>query len=397
MVTNNVEILNTDLVMFSGSAGTGGGTSYIPLKNSFFDFMYSSQFQASATAITVSGLANGQMGALNNYICMPFILAESLRVNRLIMRVASVTSPVMIIKGGIMQFDITTGFPAQSSNVVQFVSSQSIGSSASFVIGNYTEFSFATTTLAANTWYAAGVSVSTFTSGVVAFSTQITQSWSSIQIWPSVRARNATGANSSISGVLPHAIGYNDGTSAVFYIGELSDGSSNINVLPTSNTNTQVGFKLELNLPVDEIGLNKILLMQSGINTSHAMVCKIYDSISGTKAIGTSLIISTSYLVAPAPSSKQRYFYFNPPVRIKPYTTYYPMFEVTQGAGTLTNPSFIARPGIENQYFYPYDSTNHLYYRANQADANFTHSSSFMCPVALFFTDVRNTPRPQTM
>jgi hypothetical protein len=397
LVTNNVEVLNSDFKILSGSAGTGGGTSYVPLKNSVFDFMFSSQFQVSATAITAT-VVQGTLSATNNYVAMPFILAESLRINRLIMRVSTIATPVMQVQAGIMNFDTTTGYPTQNAtSTVQFVSSQTVGTATSFTNGTYTEFSFATTTLSANTWYCYGAAISTYTSGNIVFNTQLSNSWLSSSAWPSIRVRTATGANSSITSQMTAAIGYNDGTSAVFYIGDLTDGSSNISILPTVSGNTQVGFKLELNLPVDEIAINKIALHQSAINTSHTMVCKIYDSIFGTKAIGTSFFINTSYVVAVAPSLKTRYYYFNPPVRIKPYTTYYPMFEVAQGAFTATNPSYVGRLNIENQYFYSYDSTNHLYYRAAAADATFTHSSSFIAPVSVYFTDVRNTPRPQTM
>ena len=172
MVTNNVEILNSEMVMFSGSAGTGGGTSYVPLKNSVFDFFNSPQFQVSATAVSAT-VVNGTMGAVNSYVAMPFITAESVAVNRLIMRVGSVATPQMAVQGGIMQFDTTTGYPTQVGSVVQFVSSQTISTSASFVAGNYIEFAFATTTLAANTWYAAGAAVLTYTSGNFVFNTLI--------------------------------------------------------------------------------------------------------------------------------------------------------------------------------------------------------------------------------
>jgi hypothetical protein len=95
-----------------------------------------------------------------------------------------------------------------------------------------------------------------------------------------------------------------------------------------------------------------------------------------------------------ATSARTRAFYFAPPVRIKPYKTYYVMWEVASGTATATNPTFIGRIGIENVGYDSYDSLNQFYFRANSADANFTQSSGFVAPITIYYDTVKNTPRP---
>ena len=70
------------------------------------------------------------------------------------------------------------------------------------------------------------------------------------------------------------------------------------------------------------------------------------------------------------------------------------MWEVTSGTATSTNPTFIARIGIDSDTLYPYDSENKIYYRANSADANFTSSPGFIAPMTVFYNTVEKTPRP---
>jgi hypothetical protein len=388
------QVYNSQVEIFSGAAGSGGGVGYIPLRNGVFETCYTMQFGNSNTALTADN--RGAFSAVNNYIALPFKLSESLTVNRFLIRISGATSPVMTVRGGVSQFDTTTGFPTQVSSQITFVTNAFQDLTTGFTAGAFTTFTFAAdVTLSANTWYCAAAQVRAFTSGSLTPNTGLANSLFQVQRWPCQKARIGAAAETDAPGVVGSCmLGYFNGVSTQYYIGHPADGSSNLNMFTASTTNTQAGFKLELNLPVDEILINKIVLHQSAQNSGHALRCKIFTDLAGANAIGTSVTLGTTTLVT-ATSLRMKAYYFAPPVRIKPYKTYYVMWEVASGTATGTNPTIISRIGIDTQaYNNSYDSLNEFYYRANSADANFTQSSGFVAPVTIYYDTVRNTPRP---
>ena len=388
------QVNNTQVEIFSGAAGSGGGVGFIPLRVGVFETCYTMQFGNSNTALTADN--RGAFSAVNNYIALPFKLSESLTVNRFFIRISGATSPVMTVRGGVSQFDTTTGFPTQVSSQITFVTNAFQDLTTGFTAGTYTTFTFAAdVTLAANTWYCAALQVRAYTSGNLTPNTGLANSLFQAIRWPTQKARIGAAAQTDAPGIIGSCmLGFDNGVSVQYYIGDPADGSSNINLFTAATTNTQAGFKLELNLPVDEILINKIVLHQSAQNSGHALRCKIFTDLAGANAIGTSVTLGTSTLVT-ATSLRMRAYYFAPPIRIKPYKTYYVMWEVASGTATATNPTIISRIGIDTQaYSNSYDSLNHFFFRANSADANFTQSSGFVAPVTIYYDTVRNTPRP---
>jgi hypothetical protein len=387
------KVYNTEVEIFSGAAGSGGGVGYIPLKNGIFETYYTMQYGVNNISLTADN--RGAFTAVNNYIAFPFKLSESLTVNRFYFRTSGSTSPVMTLRGGVCTFDTTTGFPTQVASQITFVTNAFQDLTTGFTNGTYTSFSFAAdVTLSANTWYCAALQVRAFTSGSLTPNAGLQNSLFSIQRWPCQKARIGAAAQADASGLLGSCfLGYFDGSTTKYYLGHPQDGSSNINLFTSSTVNTQAGCKLELNLPVDEILINKIVLHQSAQNSGHALRCKIFTDLAGANAIGTSVTLGTSTLVTPT-SIRNRAYYFAPPVKIKPYKTYYVMWEVASGTATSTNPTLISRIGIDTVDFDPYDSLNQFYYRANSADANFTQSSGFVAPISIYYDTVKNTPRP---
>ncbi len=387
------QVHNTEVEIFSGAAGSGGGVGYIPLRNGIFETCYTMQFGNSNTAITVDN--RGAFSAVNNYIALPFKLSESLTLNRFAIRISGAASPVMTVRGGVSQFDTTTGFPTQVSSQITFVTNAFQDLTTGFTAGTFTTFNFAANvTLSANTWYCAALQVRAYTSGTLTPNTGLANSLFQAIRWPTQKARIGAAAQTDAPGIIGACVlGYDDGVSTKYYIGDPNDGSSNLNMFTASTTNTQAGCKLELNLPVDEILINKIVLHQSAQNSGHALRCKIFTDLAGANAIGTSVTLGTSTLVT-ATSTRTRAYYFAPPVRIKPYKTYYVMWEVASGTATGTNPTFLGRVGIENNTYSSYDSLNQCFFRANSADANFTQSNGFVVPMNIYYDTVRNTPRP---
>ncbi len=387
------QVHNTEVEIFSGAAGSGGGVGFIPLRNGIFETFYTMQFGNSNTALTADN--RGAFSAVNNYIALPFKLSESLTLNRFLIRISGATSPVMTVRGGVSQFDTTTGFPTQVSNQITFVTNAFQDLTTGFTAGAFTTFNFAAdVTLSANTWYCAALQVRAYTSGNLTPNTGLSNSLFQAIRWPTQKARIGAAAQTDAPGVVGACVlGYDNGATTKYYIGHPNDGSSNINLFTAATTNTQAGCKLELNLPVDEILINKIVLHQSAQNSGHALRCKIFSDLAGSKTIGTSVTLGTTTLVT-ATSARTKAFYFAPPVRIKPYKTYYVMWEVASGTATGTNPTFIGRIGIENVGYDSYDSLNQFYFRANSADANFTQSSGFVAPITIYYDTVRNTPRP---
>ena len=385
--------LELNFEALSGASGSGGGVGYVPLRTGMHEMAIGGWWSSNNTAITVS---NTTMNALNNYIAFPFILAETVTVNRLFIRMNTVTSPVMTIRGGVMQFDTSTGYPTQATNVITFVTNAFQDLTTGFTAGAFREFVFsANVTLSANTWYALGMQVRAYTSGSVAPASTISNSVNSNLRFPAMKSRNGAAAQTNLTGTHCMGLGFNNGSTTQTYFGPgLNDGSSNLNIFPTATTQTQVGFKMDINLPADEIYIKKIELQAGGTNTGHSVNCTIYSDLAGTKAIGTSVTIANTELVT-VTSQRHREYYFCPPVRIKPYKSYYVMWAVTSGTATTTNPTFIARVGTENNNLYPFDSGNRTFYRANSADANFTESSTFSTPVIIYFDTIKNTPRPQ--
>jgi hypothetical protein len=351
------------------------------------------QFGNSNTALTADN--RGAFSAVNNYIALPFKLSESLTLNRFLIRISGATSPVMTVRGGVSQFNTTTGFPTQVSNQITFVTNAFQDQTTGFSAGTFTTFNFAAdVTLSANTWYCAALQVRAYTSGNLTPNTGLSNSLFSAYRWPTQKARIGAAAETDAPGVVGACmLGYDNGVNTKYYIGHPNDGSSNINLFTAATTNTQAGCKLELNLPVDEILINKIVLHQSAQNSGHALRCKIFSDLAGSKTIGTSVTLGTTTLVT-ATSARTRAYYFAPPVRIKPYKTYYVMWEVASGTATGTNPTFIGRIGIENVVYDSYDSLNQFYFRANSADTNFTQSSGFVAPITIYYDTVRNTRRP---
>ncbi len=387
------QVHNTEVEIFSGAAGSGGGVGYIPLRNGIFETCYTMQFGNSNTAITVDN--RGAFSAVNNYIALPFKLSESLTLNRFAIRISGAASPVMTVRGGVCEFDTTTGFPTQVSSQITFVTNAFQDLTTGFTAGTFTTFNFAANvTLSANTWYCAALQVRAYTSGTLTPNTGLANSLFQAIRWPTQKARIGAAAQTDAPGIIGACVlGYDDGSSTKYYIGDPNDGSSNLNMFTASTTNTQAGCKLELNLPVDEILINKIVLHQSAQNSGHALRCKIFTDLAGANAIGTSVTLGTSTLVT-ATSTRARAYYFAPPVRIKPYKTYYVMWEVASGTATGTNPTFLGRVGIENNTYSSYDSLNQCFFRANSADANFTQSNGFVVPMNIYYDTVRNTPRP---
>jgi len=384
------QIIDTDFKALSGAAGSGGGVGYIPLKTGMYDFMLGYQFNSSNTSLTVS---NQPLQALNNYIAMSFKLQESVTVNRVFIRVSGVSSPVLTLKGGIATFDDATGFPTQAANVITFVTNAS-ATLTSFTAGSFLEFIFpADVTLSAGTRYFVACQVTAYTSGTINLNNILAQSWWAIARFPEGKARIGASGQTQTGGLMMAGVGYNDGSTTTIYFGDINDGSGNINIFPTSTTNTAVGARFALNLPVDEVYINKIALHQSGTNTGHSVRCKIFTDLAGSNAIGTSMTIANTSLVT-VTSARTRMYHFVPAVKIKPYKNYYVMWEVTSGTATSTNPTFIARIGIDSDTLYPYDSENKIYYRANSADANFTSSPGFIAPMTVFYNTVEKTPRP---
>jgi hypothetical protein len=399
MRTANSEVLSTNFEIFStqGQAGSGAGAAYVPLKSGIFDqFMVSQLYPISANS--TPAFNGNTLNTTNDFVFNTFLPSENIVVNRLLLRFSAATSPVLTVRAGVMPLDLGTGYPLQTSNVVAFLPGgfQDVSTATSFVAGNYTEFIFSSSvTLNAGTWYCAGLTISARTSGTVTVSNQATNVLGQGQKWPQSGYRVGTVA-STFQSLGNYALGYNNGTSTTYYFGEIHDGGGSLNILPSANTQTQVGFRFELNLPVDEIFINKIGFSNAGINTSHSMVCKIYSDISGAKLIGSSNIITSNNLLsASAGVNRLRFYFFAPPVRIKPYKQYFAMLEVASGSPTAVGPSYLGRIGIEFQRFYCYDSNNIVAYRANSADANFTYSTSFIASAVIFFDTVRETPRPQ--
>jgi len=401
MHTQNSEVSKTDFTILQGQLGSGSGTGYVPQFTNEHEFWLSHHWSGQG------GIANSvgtlTLNAVNNYYAFPFILNSTTTVNRLAVRIQSTSAPNLSITGGVMQYDTTTGFPTQTASVISFVANASqtltdTGSGVNFVSGAFTVFTFTSAvTLAANTWYAAGVFVPSFTSGSVIIYTNTTNAVSSIKRFPCNLSRTGAGAQAQTAGKGGLALGFFDGTSYNYSIGEYVPGASvNITINATPTTQTQVGAKFEINLPLDEIYLNKILLTQSGINTSQSVVCKIYPDASGTTAIATSIVISTSNIFTSS-TIRNRFYYFSPPIRLKGYRTYYAMWEVTNGIATTVNPSQIGRifTGIttSNQYF-GFDSTNLMFYRASTTDTSFTQSIGYYAPITLFFDYFKKTPRP---
>ena len=394
MKKDTEQIYSTEVEIFSGAAGSGGGVGFIPLRNGFFETFYTTQFGNSNTALTADN--RGAFTANNNYVAFPFHLAESLTVNRFLIRISGLSSPVMTVRGGVCEFDTTTGFPTQVSNQITFVTNAFQDVTTGFTAGQLTQFNFAANvTLSANTWYCAALQVRSFTSGSLTPNAGLQNSMFSAQRWPCHKSRIGAAAQTETAGLMGSCfLGFDNGSTTVYYLGHPQNGSSNLNMFTAATTNTQAGFRLELNLPVDEIFINKIILHQSAQNSGHALRCKIFTDLAGANAIGTSVTLGTATLVT-ATSARMRAYLFAPPVRIKPYKSYYVMWEVASGTATGTNPTFIGRIGINNVvYDTTYDSVNKFFFRANSADANFTQSSGFMAPVTIYYDTVRKTPRP---
>ena len=385
--------ISTEVEILSGASGSGGGVGYIPLNNGYFETFFTTQFGNSNTTITVDN--RGAFTAVNNYVASPFHLTESLTINRFGIRIQALTSPVMTVRGGVCGFDTTTGFPTQVSSQITFETNGFQDLTTGFTAGNYTIFNFAANvTLSANTWYCAALQVRSFTSGSLTPNSGIANSLFAAQRWPTQKARIGAAAQTEAPGLMAsYFLGYDDGASTKYYIGIPTDGSSNINMFTASTTNTQIGCKLQLNLPVDEIFIKNIVLHQSAQNSGHALRCKIFTDLAGTNAIGTSVTLGTSTLVT-ATSARMRSYFFAPPVKIKPYKTYYVMWEVASGTATGTNPTFIARIQIENVTYDTQDSLNQVFLRSNSGDTNFTQSSGFMAPITIYYDTVRRTPRP---
>lgn len=385
--------ISTEVEIFSGAAGSGGGVGYIPLRNGFFETFYTSQLNAQNTSLTVDN--RGAMSAVNNYVACPFHVDQSLTVNRFIIRMSGISAPVMTVRGGVSNFDTATGFPTQVASQITFVTNGFQDLTTGFTAGAFTSFSFgADVTLSANTWYCAALQIRSYTSGNITPNTGLSNSMFSISRWPCQKARIGAAAQTDAPGLMgAMALGYFNGSTTQYYLGHPGDGSSNVNIFPTATTNTQVGCKLELNLPVDEIFINKIILHQSAQNSGHALRCKIFTDLAGANAIGTSVTLGTSTLVT-ATSLRSRAYLFAPPVKIKPYKSYYIMWEVASGTATGTNPTFLGRIGIDNNAYDSYDSLNQCFLRANSADANFTRSNTFMAPITICYDTVRKTPRP---
>ena len=376
----------------SGAAGSGGGVGYKPLRTGMHEMSINGWWISGNAIITVTSVT---ASALNNYVAVPFILAESVTINRVFLRVNAVTSPVMTIRGGISTFDTSTGFPTQVSSVISFVTNAS-GTVNSFTAGQFMEFVFAANvTLSANTWYCVAAQVTSFTSGSLTLSSVVSGSVLSNLRFPVCKTRSGAGAETNQTGQGMFGFGFFDGSTTESYYGPgLNDGSGNLNIFTATTTLTQVGFEMDLNLPVDEIYITKIELQLAGQNTGHSVNCTIYSDIAGTKAIGTSVTIANTELVT-VTNFRHREYYFCPPVRIKPYKPYYVMWAVTSGTATSTNPTFISRVGYESDNYYSFDTGNRTYYRNNSADTNFTSSPTFSTPVIIYFDTVRNTPRPQ--
>jgi hypothetical protein len=281
--------------------------------------------------------------------------------------------------------------------VVAFVPGafQDISTATSFTANTYTLFSFASTiTLQANTWYCAGLAISSYTSGALTFNNSQTNSWFASMKWPQsgYRAPGGTGAFQTAGN---YGVGFNNGTSTQMLFGFLHDAATGLAIYTNSTTNTQVGFRFELNLPVDDIFINKILIGQTSINTTQSVVLKIYSDIAGSKLIGSSTVINSTNLVTGA-LVRPRYYFFAPPVRVKPYKQYFAMMEIVAGTATTSGTSFMSMIGIENRDYYPYDSNNIVAYRANLANANFTYNTGFIAPAIIHYNVSKKAPRPKS-
>jgi hypothetical protein len=400
------EVLTTDINMLSiGSIGSTDGTGFTPLYAGENEFQIGHWWgSAAASAIAPATIT---MSSVNNYFAMPFILNNTTTVNRLAMYVALSGSPNMTIRGGIMQYDLSTGFVTQNSStgVITFVAGASTtltdaGTATNFVAGQYTVFAFTSNvTLNANTWYAAGYTVSSYTSGAVTTYTFQNNSQFASQYWPCNSSRIGAGANTTSPGKGGVAVGFFDGTSYNYPIGEYYSAGNSININSTPTTLTQVGTKFEINVPQDELYLSKILLGQAAIGTSNTwanVVCKIYKDITATSAIATSIAISS--VSNKTVGLQARNYFFSPPVRLKSYRSYYFMWEVTNGIATTVNPTQINRmlTGVSTsmQYFYN-DSNNLVHYRNNANDVNLSTSNGNALPIVLYFDYFKQTNPPR--
>jgi hypothetical protein len=398
------QVLSTDLEMLSiGAIGSPDGTNYKPLYAGDFEFQLNHwPGNQSASAISINSLT---LNTANNYYAVPFILNQTTTVNRLAMYVTLSGSPNLSIRGGVMEYDQSTGFVTQNSStgVITFVAGANTtltdtGTAVNFIAGQYTVFAFTSNvTLNANTWYAAGYTVSAYTAGAVTTATFPSNSSLTTKRFPLNLSRTGASTQTQTTGRGGVLLGFFDGTSYNYPIGEYyPGGSGSININPTPTTQNQVGAKFEINLPQNELYLSKILLGQAAINTSHEVVCKIYPNISATSSIATSTLMSTSFCRTNG-VIRNRMYYFSPPVRLKAYRTYYAMWEITNGLATTVLPTQFNRlySGVTTTYQYQFnDSLNQVFYRVNTSSPSLSSSNGYIVPMVLFFDYFRNTPSP---
>jgi len=389
---------NVGTFSFKSKQSSIAGTPGVLPRNAMYEYSITHNFIPSGIS---PDLTFEQLQNLNDFLATPFILQKPITVNCIALNSESQT-PNCTITAGVMAFSTTTGLPVGISTTgvtgagpITFLSAGRISNFGQWSNSiPYKIILDSPITLQANTYYAMGMQMTTYTSG--AYRAKYKAFGDHLQFNAPVSSHRATGNGSTGTSVVKSrniwsvALGYSDGLGTDWLIGDMGNSGGTASLL-AGTTSTQVGFSMELNLPVDEVFITRIAVMERR-NSVQNVRCRIFTDIQGNNAIATSATIKGTDTFFSNHAVWMTY-HFAPAITIRTNKRYFVMFDITSGANQGTNVSYT----YNNRFHDSFNNNNsffEMYYRRETTDPVFTKINGADPVCHIFFQSTREIPAP---